>query len=163
MATQYFIKKTYSMFYLLLFSFFSFLNPPHDIAMAVFAVTLEANTLKLQVQLDRGDIENALNISTKEEHSTKMIQEYVSTHAIWIINNQPTEFIFTTIKKNEEHYLLEATPIPFTSPFTTIDLHNTCLIEEVAKHSNVIYIKQKDKEMRGFRMNKNRIQISVDL
>ena len=151
------------MYHLLLLSFLGLLNPPHDIAMAVFAVTLEENTIQLKVQLDKGDIETVLNID-KEAASTKVrIAEYLTKHVIWVINNQPVEFTFTSIQKNEDHYLLEAIPIPFEAPFLTIDLHNTCLIEEVTKHSNVIYIKQKDKEMRGFRMNKKRTQISVDL
>ncbi len=151
------------MSYLFLLAFLNFLSPPHDIAMAVFAVTLEENTLRLQVQLDRGDIEKAVNLPTENDNSTKVIQEYVMNHAIWIINNEPTEFNFITIRKDDEFYYLEAEPINFTTPFNTIDIHNTCLIEEVDKHSNVIYIKQKDKKVRGFRMNKKRVDISVAL
>lgn len=151
------------MYHLFLLSFLSLWNPPHDIAMAVFAVTLEENSIQLKVQLDKTDIETVLNIDKEVASSKVLIAEYLTKNVIWIINNQPVEFTFISIEKSEDHYLLEAVPVPFKAPFMTIDLHNTCLIEEVAKHSNVIYIKQKDKEMRGFRMNKKRRQISIDL
>ena len=148
---------------LILLSFLNLYQPPHDIAMATFAVTLEENTIQLKVQLDKGDMDTALNITAKKDGFSEKLASYISSHVIWIINNQPTTFEFTTFKENGDFYFLETTPINFTTPFTTLDLHNTCLIETVDKHSNVIYIKQKGKEMRGFRMNKNRTQISVDL
>ncbi len=148
---------------LILLSFLNFYQPPHDIAMATFAVTLEENTVQLKVQLDKGDINTTLNITDPKDDLSEKLASYLSTHVIWIINNQPTTFEFTTFKENEEYYYLETTPVNFTTPFATLDLHNTCLIETVDKHSNVIYIKQKGKEMRGFRMNKKRTQISVDL
>lgn len=148
---------------LLLLSFLNFHHPPHDIAMATFAVTLEEHTVQLKVQLDKGDMDATLNIAAKQDGSPEKLATYISKHVIWIINNQPTNFKFTSFKENEDYYFLETTPVIFTTPFTTLDLHNTCLIETVDKHSNVIYIKQKGKELRGFRMNKKRTQISVDL
>jgi len=148
---------------LIVVAFLNFYQPPHDIAMATFAVTLEENTVQLKVQLDKGDMDATLNIPPKNEDSADKLATYLSKHVIWIINNQPTTFDFTSFKENEDFYFLETAPVNFTTPFTTLDLHNTCLIETVDKHSNVIYIKQKDKEMRGFRMNKKRTQISVDL
>ena len=147
----------------LLIAFLSFFIPPHDIAMAVFEVSLEENTLQLKIKVDRGDIDDALQISTHQSQATQLIAEYISKNTIWIVNNTPTEFTFSSISKDEDFYFLEAVPISFTAPFTTLDIHNVCLVEEVAKHSNIIYIKQKGKELRGFRMNKNRVQISVDL
>lgn len=149
---------------LFLYSFLSFLNPPHDIALAVFAITMEENTIQLKIQLDRGDIEEALKIDEQAiDKNTQKIVEYVAINSSWIINNQSMDFDFNIIRKDKDFYYLEAVPIKFDTPITTLDLHNTCLIKEVTKHSNVIYIKQKDKKMRGFRMNKKRTQISVEL
>ena len=148
---------------LILLSFLNFYQPPHDIAMAIFAVTLEENTVQLKVQLDKGDMDATLSIAAKNDSSSEQLATYISKHVIWIVNNQPTTFKFTSFKENEDYYFLETSPVNFTTPFTTLDVHNTCLIETVEKHSNVIYIKQKGKEMRGFRMNKKRTQISVDL
>lgn len=139
------------------------MNPPHDFAMAIFAITLDDNALQLKVKIDREDMEKALIIETKNKDVTDLIVEYISDHTIWIINNQPITFNYHSIKKNEDFYFLETQPIVFNAPFSTIDLYNSCLIEEINKQSNVIYIKQKNKELRGFRMNKNRVQISVDL
>ncbi len=147
----------------ILCSFLSFFNPPHDIAMAVFEVTLEENTLQLKIKIDRGDLEEALQLTNDKQNITPLIAHYISKNAIWIVNNKPTSFKFSIIKEDKDFYFLETTPIEFTVPFTSLDIYNTCLIETVDKHSNLIYIKQKGKEMRGFRMNKKRTQISVDL
>lgn len=151
------------LFKLIILSILNFYQPPHDIAMATFAVTLEEHTIQLKVQLDKGDMDATLNIAAKNDGSSEKLATYVSKHVIWIINNQPTTFEFTSFKENEDFYFLETAPVNFATPFTTLDLHNTCLVETVDKHSNVIYIKQKGKEMRGFRMNKKRTQISIEL
>lgn len=140
-----------------------FTSPPHDIAMGIFALTLVENSAHLKVQLDKGDIDELLKTGNTATNSNEKIVAYISEQTIWIINNQPTTFKFTSIEENEDYYFLETASVNFTTPFTTLDLHNTCLIETVDKHSNVIYIKQKDKEMRGFRMNKKRTQISIEL
>ena len=140
-----------------------FTAPPHDIAMAVFAITLAENSAQVKIQLDKGDIDELLTTTTTAASSNEKVAAYISKNTIWIINNQPTTFKFISFSENEDFYFLETAPVNFTAPFTTLDLHNTCLIEAVDKHSNVIYIKQKDKEMRGFRMNKERTQISIEL
>lgn len=140
-----------------------FSSPPHDIAMAVFAITLAENSAHVKIQLDKGDIDELLKIANSATNSKKKIAAYISKNTSWIINNQPTSFQFTSFTENKDYYFLETDSVNFNTPFTTLDLHNTCLIETVDKHSNVIYIKQKDKEMRGFRMNKKRTQISVEL
>lgn len=148
---------------LILVSFLNFHTPPHDIAMAVFAITLAENTIQLKVQLDKGDMDNILNIAPEKGDISEKLATYISENVICLVNHQPTSFAFIAFKENEDFYFLETNPVPFKAPLTTIDLHNTCLIETVDNHSNVIYIKQKGKEMRGFRMNKKRTQISVDL
>lgn len=149
---------------LFLYSFLSFLNPPHDIAMAVFAITMEENTIQLKIQLDRGDIEEVLKIDGQAiDENTQKVAEYIAEKSNWIINNKSMKFDFNTIRKDKDFYYLEAIPIKFDTPITTLDLHNTCLIEEVNKHSNIIYVKQKGKKMRGFRMSEKRTQISVEL
>ena len=151
------------MFALSLITFLNCFAPPHDFSMAIFAITLEENTLQLKIKLDRGDIEQALAIESVDKNTTKLVADYVVNHTIWMVNNQPIAFTYPSIKKDDDFYFIEAQPIAFNGPFSTLEVYNTCLIEEQTKQSNIIYIKQKDKEMRGFRMNKTRQQISVDL
>ncbi len=43
---------------------FSSPSPPHDIAMAVFAITLAENSAHVKVQLDKGDIDELLKTAT---------------------------------------------------------------------------------------------------
>ena len=148
---------------LLLCSFLHFFSPPHDFAMAIFAFSIEENRVQLKIKLDKGDINEVLKIEILKEGLSKKVSDYVSRNLMLIINNQPAEYEFKAIKNNKEFYLLETAFILFKSPITNLELNNTCLIETVDKHSNIIYIKQKGKEMRGFRMNKNRTKILVDL
>jgi len=150
-------------FNFMLISFFSFFSPPHDIAMAIFEINLVDQTAHFKIKIDKGDIDGVLQISTLEKGRSEKIATYLSKNTICLINNQPLDFKFNLIKNNGDFYFLESSPISFNTPFSTIDLYNTCLIETVENHSNVIYLKQKDKKMRGFRMNKDRTQISIDL
>ena len=147
----------------LILSLLTCFTPPHDIAMAVFALTIEQNTLQLQVKVDREDIEKALKTGKGLEASASKISRYIEENTVWIVNKEQIVFTFTTSKKDKEFYYLETAPLQISKPITNINLQNTCLIREVNKHSNIIYLKQKDKEMRGFRMNEKRVQISITL
>lgn len=149
--------------YLLLLSFLNFFQPIHDIAMATFSVTLENEALLLKIKLDVEDINASLNLAPSETATIALMTTYLRKNTSWLVNHQPISFNFISIEKNDEFYLLEATPVPFDVPITKIELRNTTLIEQVAKQSNIIYIKQKGKEVRGFRMTKDRVYISVDL
>lgn len=149
--------------YLFLLTFLNLLSPPHDIAMAIFEVTLTKNEIQLRIKLDIDDINTSLQLTPEKTPTKELITKYLKKHTIWLINNQLTTFDAISIEKNEEFYLVETAPIQFNDAFTTIDLHNTTLIESVDKQSNVIYIKQHGKEVRGFRMTKDRVQISVNL
>ncbi|MEM6317285.1 MAG: DUF6702 family protein [Bacteroidota bacterium] len=150
--------------YLLLLSFLNFLQPTHDVAMAVFAVTLEEDgTFQLKIKLDVEDLNTALALGPTESPTTELLTTYLQENTSWFVNNQSANFHVISVTQNEGFYLLEAAPIQFKTPFTSIELKNTVLLEQVDQQSNVIYIKQEGKEVRGFRMTKERVEVSVDL
>ena len=147
---------------LLCFSLLPFITPPHDISMAIFAISIEQNTIQLKVQIDRADIEKALNIPI-EQINTDRIAQYVADNTTWSLDNTPLGFTFISINKDEEHYLLETAPLSIKTDAHNLKLQNTCLLEEIADQTNIIYFKQNKKELRGFNMNKDRTEILIDL
>jgi len=85
-------------------------------------------------------VNDLLQISAINESSTEKISTYISTNTIWLVNNQPTSFEFSTIKKDKDFYFLESVPIHFSAPFSTLDLHNSpTLIKKLCQYFPIEY------------------------
>ena len=67
----------------------------------------------------------------------------------------------STEKEAEHYYIIIHFDTP-ALPLTTMTIDNDCLLQEIDKHSNIIYINRKGQQ-RGFRLNKDRKRTSFEL
>lgn len=146
---------------IILFFFSLLFIPEHDVPLANFNLYLEDNQLSLQVEFDKRDLALAIEQSG-QRLSTASVQAYFLRHSKWLIDEKEQEAHFCSSYSDREHYYLEV-EFNFTNKNpTSLGIHNTCLINTIPSHSNVIYLFQNGKQ-RGFRLHKDRQKTSIRL
>jgi len=150
------------LFLILLLQPFNFV---HDVALATFNIQQEDKFLILNIKLDKEDLENILQTGatktadlTKE---TKLLQQYVNQHFYLLVNDQKVNFQVELISQNDYFYHIQlSSNNEFEEFIRNVQLKNTCLIETVQGHSNIVNFNINEKS-RSFRMHKDRKRIEV--
>jgi len=140
-------------------------NFVHDIAMAVFNIELNDKLLTLNIKLDKEDLEGLLSVDTENEidltHEVSLVQEYVDKNFYLLTNDLKVNFRVESISKNDYFYHVKMISInQFEEVISSFQLKNTCLVETVNGHSNIINFKLNE-QSRSFRMHKGRQRIEV--
>lgn len=147
-----------------LISLFAFLlsPPPHDIPMGIFSLTFEQEQIRMDIKLEVEDVEKAVAAHFKQKSTDRLVEKYILKHTSWSINDQPLTPELCSTEKQADHYLIKMDFVTPSLPLTTMTIVNECLLQEIDKHSNVIYIQQNG-ERRGFRLHKDRTQTTFEL
>ena len=125
----------------------------HDVAIALFDLSYKDNEIVIDIHFDKEDLDAAI---------TTTVEEYLFEHLKFEINTQHVPFnIKSILQEDDQHYEIKAVIRGVNQPIKDVFIKNTCLIEEIPHHSNVIYARFYD-TMRGFRMHKDRVVISFD-
>lgn len=144
------------LFCLLFFSFVNIISieSEHDIAIAVFDFTQKEEKIILDIHFDKEDLEAAL--AEKES-----VENYLFDHLKIQVNHQYIPIKIDQININDFHYEIKGSLNLKAQKIQSIHIQNTCLVEEIPNHSNVIHANFNDKT-RGFRMHLDRQEISFE-
>jgi len=150
---------------ILLFAFIAMALLPHAGNTTFFNIHLDKNPNELVIEMEGSYLNWLFNTSAKEKNNETLVSSYLNEHLKIHINGklyvidvctiEPDNFGHTFVKA--QFYRAENFAIK------TLSIENTCFLKKVDEQVNVIMIYQKDKEMRGFKMSKERIEIEVDL
>ncbi len=127
----------------------------HDIALAMYSISQEKNTLKITIEIDKEDLENVIDI---EKIS---IKKYLKNNMIWTINNKQKSFKINKIQSKDELYHIECIVKKIPKNIKNIHVKNTILIDTVEQHSNVLNFELNGSE-RTFRLHKERVETVVE-
>ncbi len=149
--------------FLFLLQFFAL---DHDFVMANFEVNQEKEGLTLAIKMDKENLENLFykQEGKKIELTVEdgFIQNYLDEHFYLLVNDQKINFTLQEISTNEYFYKLKlSSQFQPKEVIRHIQLKNTCLIEEVYNHSNIVNF-QVNGKYRTFRLHKGRVRIAVD-
>lgn len=148
--------------YLILLAFV-FLSE-HDIPVAYFELHLDKVPHELSIEMDARYL--YLMIDRKQdERALNIINEYFSNNLQIQINESSTNIALQFIETLPNGHLkinglLEKKDDLLPS---SILIKNTCFVEVVDRQINSLLIYQKDKDLRGFKMDQERIEINIDL
>lgn len=148
-------------YFLLLFFSNSFDFPPHDIPLGIFQLNFDEAQIEMDIKLEAQDIEKAIELKYNGKKTEPLIGQYILEHTNWQINGISLIPEFCSTEQEQNHYLVK---INFPKPkdvLVNMTILNKCLLKEIENHSNIIYI-QRNGEMRGFRLNKKRMQTTFD-
>ncbi len=123
----------------------------HDIALAIYEISKEKNTLKITIKIDKEDLENIVAIQKTS------INKYLKNNMEWEINNKNKSLKIKEIQLEGELYHVECILKRIPKNIQNIQVKNTILIDTVEKHSNVLNFNLNDTE-RTFRLHKERVE-----
>jgi hypothetical protein len=136
----------------------------HDLSMATFKFHTEANEqLYLEIRVIQEDFKlgfsnnGACNYDS-EAIRDKLIEEYLKSHLEVYLNDTFQGFTIIEISEDEHRFYIKIKFDKVDQDIDNIRLENTFLISTKEEQINMIELHLNDR-VRGFKMNKNRMQI----
>ncbi len=137
----------------------------HDFAMANFEIDQKDDVLILQVKIDKENLENLYHKKDGETADLnkvgEFVQKYLKEHFYLVVDQQKIDFNLQDMSTDKYFYNIAlSSQNKVTQSIRYIQLKNTCLIDEIDNHSNVVNFKLNEK-YRTFRLHEGRIRIEV--
>lgn len=133
----------------------------HDLRVARFRITATSTGYDFDVNFDREDILNEIYSTQKYESKViDQIAKYIKSNVSIIIDEKEVAYELTEIEYTEENILLKGKLISGLREIKNIEVKNTCLINRIDGHLNIMEFFLNDKE-RFFRLDKDRIRTTV--
>ena len=139
----------------ILFLFMVNVASAHDIALAIYTISQEKNTLTISIEIDKEDLDNIIQINNVS------IKKYLKNNMTWTINNKHKSFKINEIQLKGELYHIECILKKIPKNIRNIQVKNTILIDTVEKHSNILNFNLNGTE-RTFRLHKERVETVVE-
>ncbi|MFT5617113.1 MAG: hypothetical protein ACI85I_000329 [Arenicella sp.] len=143
---------------------FNFELTAHDLSMASFKFHTEANEqlyLVIQEDFKLAFSNNGICNYESETMRNKLIEEYLKSHLGVYLNDTFREFTIINISEDEHRFYIKIKFDKAAQEIVRIRLENTFLISTMEKQINMIELHLNDR-VRGFKMNKNRVEIFAD-
>ena len=154
--------KTFIFSIFLLGNFTVLAKPVHEVPLAIFNLNIEANSVSLDILFDKADLENAVKQQPSSSAFQQQIEDYLLQNMQWLFNQKMVAFEICSMVKNREHYQIKVDFVGFKEELTQVEISNTCLVETIDKHSNILNVFYKKKQ-RSFRLHKARTKTLFEL
>lgn len=147
-----------SVFFLLL----SASTSAHDIRAALFRLYADEGLYRVEIRLDKENIKTALSKGCLLEVSklsdlekSALLEDYLHTNFIVRLNGTEEQYTLHSFSYEEEFLVANAVfeDTKIAQDLSKIDVVNTCLLEIVEDHDNIILVHLNDR-VRSFRLNK---------
>lgn len=147
----------YSFIYTLLFVCCGFVA--HNTPMAFFELTLMEDAIEVEMEFEQKALEDAIQSKFVKEGSNELIEAYLVKHTAWVINDETNALEILSVDKKKGHVYVQA-QLKVDGAVKSIAVQNTCLINDVEGHYNIIRLKQQDR-LREFGLNKERTSTEI--
>lgn len=143
----------------------STIGQSHDARLAYFNLSRDGDLLHLEMKIDKHDLIKAIGLyKFVDADSMAMkdeIEAYILDNLSFSFNRQPTEICISSISSDQDYYFIHSLLGHFKGKILYVDVFNTCLINSVDKHSNIVRANFYNKH-RSFRLDKDRIETTMD-
>ena len=132
----------------------------HDFKLSMLNFYVEDNELAVEFRFEKNDLIASINQNSDATNvlpSEEQIQFYLAAQTTLKINEKAV----TRIVEDHIHLLFAKVEVP--SQIKSIHFFNTSLLDKFNDQIHIIQIHQKDKELRGFQMDKDRTSILEEL
>ncbi len=136
--------------------------PVHDVPIAFYNIKVNEDVVSLEIQFDKEDTEFVVSDFFNTDFNNELLSEYFKEHSIWYLNNQEHELEICSFGSDREHYYIKGEFSSFFDELKMMEIINTCLVDKIQNHSNVIQIEYGE-NFRGFRMTRKRKKIEIVL
>lgn len=150
---------------LYIFSLVALAISPHAGNVSFFSIHLDKVPNELVLEIE-SDYLGWMFDSYEQGLDTELaVNEYLNQHLKVYLNEELCLLNVCEIEPGKDGHTFINIQIHRDKNFDikTMRIDNTCFLKEVEEHVNVIMIYQEEKEVRGFKMNKERKKIEVEL
>ena len=147
----------YCFIYTLLFLSLGFVA--HDTPMAFFELTIIEDAIEVNMEFEQKALEESIESKFLKDGSNELIKAYLLQHTEWVINEEATALDILSMDKKKGHIYVQA-QLKVEGAVKTIGVQNTCLIDDIEGHHNIIRLKQKDR-LREFGLFKSRVSMEI--
>ena len=138
-----------------------FASADHDIKMARFRVEKQTSGYEISVAFDRVDILEAVYSQPVERVEViEQIEAYVKPRVTYRIDGRAIPYQFESIEYTKENIILTGTIKVPIGRVDEIEVENTCLIQEIDGHLNIMEFFMNDNK-RYFRLHEGRTKTTV--
>lgn len=137
-------------------------KPIHDMPLAFFNLMIEEEGISLTILLDKVDFEETINQQFNKPLSSEKVENYLLRNMTWIFNEKKAEVEICTIEQVQDHYQIKAHFARNDKNISSIKFINTCLVDTIEKHSNILNVEYEDIQ-RTFRLHKGRTETKFEL
>ncbi|MEM9328263.1 MAG: DUF6702 family protein [Bacteroidota bacterium] len=140
----------------------SFFGVDHDVKMARFTVEEQNENYEIAVSFDRVDILEAIyGRPTESIEVLDQIGDYVERRVAYKFDGRPVPFQLDAIEYTKDNILLNGIIHAPGGTVHTIEVENTCLLDEVDGHMNIMEFFLSN-HRRYFRLHEGRTKTIVD-
>lgn len=146
-----------------LLTLFLFPLNSHEVQLARFELTQANGQLKLDIFVEKEDMNALKNNFTKLQLNEKMafVNDYIASHTEWYFNQQLYIICNYNYTSDSRHLRLAGHFNEAPENIKRIQVNNRFLIQEIPGHLNIIHLKL-DEKLRSFRMDKQRQKITIN-
>jgi|GEM_PF-4780331 len=134
----------------------------HDVPLANYQFDVFREVITLEAQFDKKDMESAVLKEGQKQVTKEELLSYFWFNTSFFINKVETQFQLCDFRTDEEHYYLNVELPIDPTPLKELKVFTTCLVKEIADHSNILFIDQGKEETRGYRLHKGRIHTTIE-
>jgi hypothetical protein len=138
----------------------------HDFKLSMLNFYVEDNELAVEFRFEKNDLIASINQNSDATNvlpSEEQIQFYLAAQTTLKINEKAVQLDLASTRIEEDHIHLLFAKVEVPSQIKSIHFFNTSLLDKFNDQIHIIQIHQKDKELRGFQMDKDRTSILVEL
>ncbi|MGL1887362.1 MAG: hypothetical protein OCD76_12685 [Reichenbachiella sp.] len=147
---------------------FSIPSNAHDLKTAFFQIYEIDEQCFIQVKLDRNDLEKALmaecNVHKVLDEAViqSSVMNYLDDRLSISMDGQSTNLNYYEVTMDEDYFVVQGVFEGFNAcvPIKKIAVRNTCLVDQVSGHNNIIQLTINDKK-RSFRLNEDRVTTTI--
>lgn len=134
----------------------------HESKIALFELSQQDDQVVLSIRLDLEDLATSIGtpLSSVPPECSAIAETYIYERVKININEKMLDICMLN-QSQDGHYLkITASLGEVKGNIEKINIWNTCFIDSIAKHSNIIHARL-NKKTRSFRMDKDRTFISI--
>ncbi len=133
----------------------------HDLRMARFNISESENGYTLDINFDRADF--LKTIYATDQYQSDVLEQakiYIRQNLQYVFDGDSVSFELDSIQYTEENIFLTGMLMTARRNISEIQVANTCLIEDVEGHLNIMEFFLNGKK-RFFRLDENRITTTI--
>jgi len=134
----------------------------HDSPIANYQFVVHREVITLESQFDKEDLTTAIQKTNKEAVNKASLIKYFNYNTSFYINQAEVELVICGYRTDAEHYYLDIELPVDVDRLKELKVFSTCLVKEIENHNNLLFVEEEGKEMRGYRLHKNRIHTTIE-